>query len=115
MKIETILSKNVKNLRKKAGFTQEELSAVAGVSLSVIHTIEYKTKWPELVTLNLIAKALHVDTSRLFQDDSEIMPKAIREALIKLTAEMNKFQEITEKELFKTPAKKNRIKKTKKP
>ena len=111
MKIETILSKNVKNFSKKAGFTQEELSAVAGVSLSVIHTIEYKTSWPEIGTLEKLAKVFKCDTARLFRDERLFNSENLTKAFIELTQDLQKFQNNVGKEVVRI----NELKKPKKP
>lgn len=67
MKIQAILSKNLKSERKKKDLTQEELAEKAGLSPDAIQMIERKKRWPTLATLEAISKALKVHAVDLFK------------------------------------------------
>ena len=66
--IGTILSKNIKELRKKQGLTQERLAELTGTSYKYIQRIEGKNP-PDVrvTTVVRIAKALKVKPAELIE------------------------------------------------
>lgn len=65
--IAEILGKNIRNLRKEAGWTQEKLAEKAHVSVPFMTQIELARKTPSLDVIENIAKALSVSYARLFK------------------------------------------------
>jgi len=57
--------KNLKQLRKKYGFTQESLAAAAGLDLSHIARMETAKRNPKLTTLMALAHAFGISFSEL--------------------------------------------------
>ncbi len=64
-----LFSKRLKELRKKAGFTQKELGAKVGVTKVSICCYENGTRTPTLDTLIDLANALEVELSYLMGVD----------------------------------------------
>lgn len=65
--IKVKLSKRVKELRKKYGYTQEKLAELSGVSYENIQKIEGKSPHnPQLDTLEKLAKGFKITLSELF-------------------------------------------------
>lgn len=62
-----ILGKNIRNLRREAGWTQEKLAEKAGISVPFMTQIELARKTPSLDVVENIAKALSVSYSQLFK------------------------------------------------
>ena len=62
-----ILGKNIRNLRKEAGWTQETLAEKAGISVPFMTQIELARKTPSLEVIENIAKALSVSYAQLFK------------------------------------------------
>lgn len=60
---------NLKNYRKNAGMTQEELSEHAGLSPDYISLIERGKRYPSLKSLFKIADALKIEAYRLIKFD----------------------------------------------
>lgn len=61
---------NIATVRKEQKFSQEDLAAISGVSLSTISKIEsmkYR-RIPRLIIVFKIAKALEVPMDRIFKD-----------------------------------------------
>ncbi|MAS44133.1 MAG: transcriptional regulator [Rhodobacteraceae bacterium] len=56
----------IKELRKAAGLTQEQLALAAGVTQPIVSQVE-RGRRPSLETLELFAAALHVDVVDLFE------------------------------------------------
>lgn len=73
--IRTILSKNLRELRKEKQLTQVDLAALAGFQEASYNRWETGKSWPEPETISSIAKVLSVPESRLFLDTSIISPK----------------------------------------
>lgn len=64
-----ILGKNIRNLRKEAGWTQEKLAEMAGISVPFMTQIELARKTPSLDVIENIAKALSVSYAQLFKNE----------------------------------------------
>lgn len=59
----------VREIRTRRGLTQEELSALSGVSRGIIHRIESEKNYETTVgTLEAIANALNVSVRYLFKE-----------------------------------------------
>jgi len=65
-----LIGKRIRKLRKKRGFSQEELGAMIGFSQSKISKIE-RGDWDSLSDLRLIAKALGVPIEELVREETE--------------------------------------------
>ena len=68
--IETILSENIKTLRKKLGWSQEQLAEKTGVSAPYITQIEIGKRTPSLDIVEKLASALGVEYKILFEPKS---------------------------------------------
>jgi transcriptional regulator with XRE-family HTH domain len=67
--IVAILGANIRDLRKRAGWTQEKLAEKAGISVPFMTQIELARKTASLEVIENIAKALNVSYERLFKTD----------------------------------------------
>lgn len=56
---------HLKELRKRGGFTQEELADKAGMHFTYVGQIERGLRNPSLVNLHKLAKALKIDGGAL--------------------------------------------------
>jgi len=65
--IEIIISKNIKNLRKKLGWSQETLAEKTGVSAPYITQIEVGKRTPSLEIVEKLALAFGVEYKTLFE------------------------------------------------
>ncbi|MCR5613290.1 helix-turn-helix transcriptional regulator [Treponema sp.] len=72
--IETIVSENIKTLRKKLGWSQEFLAEKTGVSAPYITQIEVGKRTPSLDIVEKLASALGVEYKVLFDTDTENVP-----------------------------------------
>ncbi len=59
--------KRVAEVRKRNGFTPQQVAEHTGMSVVAIAYIETGKRWARLGTLNKIAKTLKVDISELFK------------------------------------------------
>lgn len=66
MDVRTLFGKNVKALRKAAGYTQDEFADLARVARSYMSGIENGKRAPSIVVAAKIAEALSVPLPRLF-------------------------------------------------
>lgn len=66
-KILLAFGKHLKNLRNRAGVSQEELAYSSGISLSQIARIETGRINPTLCTITTLAKFLNVHPSEMMQ------------------------------------------------
>lgn len=65
--IETVISENIKSLRKKLGWSQELLAEKTGVSAPYITQIEVGKRTPSLDIVEKLAFALGVEYKTLFE------------------------------------------------
>ena len=65
--IETVISENIKSLRKKLGWSQELLAEKTGVSAPYITQIEVGKRTPSLDIGEKLAFALGVEYNTLFE------------------------------------------------
>jgi len=66
LNIRDILALNLKENRKKSGFTQEKLAEKAGISAHYLAMVEVSKKFPTPEMLDRIAQALEIETYQLF-------------------------------------------------
>ena len=64
--IRDILARNIKEYRRKNGFSQEKLAEKAGISTPFVAMIEVSRKFPTPNVLDKIAGALNIKTWQLF-------------------------------------------------
>ncbi len=69
--IDTIVSENIKTLRKKLGWSQELLAEKTGVSAPYITQIEVGKRTPSLDIVEKLALALGVEYKTLFETNSD--------------------------------------------
>lgn len=62
-----VFGKNLRRLRKSKGFTQEELANEIDVEISQISRIERGVISTSITNVNVIAKALKIAVSELFE------------------------------------------------
>lgn len=65
-KLPKTLGHKIQKLRKRSGFTQEELSEKVGISRAYMGFIEQGRYSPSLEVLEKLAKALRIKMSELF-------------------------------------------------
>lgn len=63
-----ILRENLKYYRKRTNLTQEELAEKIGCSSKYISSIESKSTFPSPENLDLLAEALKIKPSQLFEE-----------------------------------------------
>ena len=61
-----LLGKRIKELRKKAGYTQEQLAELINIETTSLSGIESGRHFPSLTTIEKIANNLHVELKTLF-------------------------------------------------
>jgi transcriptional regulator with XRE-family HTH domain len=61
MGLKQTVAGNVKRLRQERGYTQEELSALAGINRNYTGMIERRERSPTVDVLEKLAKALDID------------------------------------------------------
>jgi transcriptional regulator with XRE-family HTH domain len=64
--IRDILARNIKENRRKNGFSQDKLAEKAGISTPFVAMIEVSRKFPTPDVLDRIANALNIKTWQLF-------------------------------------------------
>lgn len=69
--IRDLIGKNLKRLRKKAGFSQLDLSGEANLSHTFINDIENGKKWVSCKTIARLCDVFQVEPSQLFFPISE--------------------------------------------
>jgi len=75
LEIRNILAKNLKEQRKKLGYSQERFAEVTGLSIQTINDIEGGRKWVSDKTITKLAKALHVECYQLLIPELVIQNK----------------------------------------
>jgi transcriptional regulator with XRE-family HTH domain len=66
--IDKILAKNIADLRKERGWTQDAMAEHTGLSVTAIARFETCRVWPSLKAVRKIAESFQVSESRLFLD-----------------------------------------------
>jgi transcriptional regulator with XRE-family HTH domain len=64
--IREILANNIKEHRRRYGFSQDKLAEIAGISSQYLATVETCRKFPTPEVLDRIAEALGIETHELF-------------------------------------------------
>ena len=64
--IRNILALNLKEYRRKCGFSQEKLAEKAGISANYLSMVEISRKFPTPEMLDRLAQALDIHTFQLF-------------------------------------------------
>lgn len=71
MRLEVVVGKNIRSLRRAAELTQEELAAEVGVDMRYLGGIERGQENPSLAVIARIAKALGVSASSLLSETKQ--------------------------------------------
>jgi transcriptional regulator with XRE-family HTH domain len=95
--IRDILAGNIKENRRKHGFSQEKLAEKAGLSPQYVAMIELSRKFPSPDVLERIAGALNIETYQLFA-----VPLSVEETIAQLRQDIRSdirqvFGELVEK------------------
>ncbi len=77
--IKTVISENIKLLRKKLGWSQEFLAEKTGVSAPYITQIEVGKRAPSLDIIEKLATALQVEYKVLFEPQDAAKDAALNE------------------------------------
>lgn len=72
LEIKDALSKNMVEHRKRLKMSQVKLAEIVGKSPKTINEIEIGKSWPDHATIQLIAKALGIDETDLFNDPNMV-------------------------------------------
>jgi transcriptional regulator with XRE-family HTH domain len=87
--IREVLAKNIKDYRRKDGFSQDKLAELAGISSQYLATVETCRKFPTPEVLDRLAEALGIETHELFtvastpQNELEKLRQDIIEEVVK--------------------------------
>jgi transcriptional regulator with XRE-family HTH domain len=68
--IREILANNIREHRRKYGFSQDKLAEIANISSQYLATVETCRKFPTPEVLDRLAEALNIDTHELFSFSS---------------------------------------------
>jgi len=92
-----ILAKNLREHRRKCGFSQEKLAEKAGITTQYLGILEIAKRFPSLEVIERLAKAMNIEVFELFLID--FSPRNELELLRKdIVNEMRQtFGEIVEK------------------
>ncbi|WP_300395756.1 helix-turn-helix transcriptional regulator [Henriciella sp.] len=71
MGIRDILRKNLRDYRKGAGYSQEELAHAAGLHRTYVSGVERGVRNPTVEVLDKLAKPLNIPTWKLLDDGQE--------------------------------------------
>lgn len=88
------IGEKLKNLRKKAGYTQESLAEVIGVSRNQLQKYEYGVDGIDTEKLQLLANALSVPVQEFFMSGEEVLPLDTAEKLL-----LDSYRAIPNKEI----------------
>lgn len=69
MRLRSVVSRNLRLLRRKAGISQEELADLTGLDRNTIGKLERELSSPTVDTLESIATALQIDVELLMRRD----------------------------------------------
>ncbi len=100
MDYQTLINKNIKNLRKKSELTQEQFCEKIGISLQGLSNLERNRYQPTAETIDKICKAFKITPIELlieFNDDNESIVKNIISLLSNCSkAKLKKIYKIIE-------------------
>ncbi|MDY6308835.1 MAG: helix-turn-helix transcriptional regulator, partial [Oribacterium sp.] len=74
-----ILAEKIVNLRKQAGWSQEELAEKLGVSRQAVSKWESAQSIPDLNKVLLLSEVFSVSTDYLLKDDSDVPGEVLTE------------------------------------
>jgi len=94
LEIRRILSKNLKEQRKKQGFSQERLAEISGLSVQTINDIENGRKWVSDKTITKLSLALEIECFQLLVPDYQVQNRNKTTSTRKLIALMKKLKKI---------------------
>ena len=77
-----LLGKRIKQIRKNAGYTQEQLSELIGIETGSLSTIESGRSFPSLVTLEKISQTLNVELKAFFDFDTSMTIKDMKKIIV---------------------------------
>ena len=77
-----LLGKRIKQIRKNAGYTQEQLSELIGIETGSLSTIESGRSFPSLVTLEKISQTLNVELKAFFDFDTSMTIKDMKKLIV---------------------------------
>ncbi|USK68336.1 helix-turn-helix domain-containing protein [Peribacillus asahii] len=88
-----MIGKNIKEIRKRRGYTLSDLAEKANISKSYLSNIERDlNKNPSLQIMNKIASVLNVDISSLLKNDTVLdMPLCIEKEWAELVYELKEL------------------------
>jgi transcriptional regulator with XRE-family HTH domain len=69
LEIRSIFSKNIKEQRKKLGFTLEKVAELTGLAVQTINDIEGGRRWVSDKTITKLSAALNIESYQLFIAD----------------------------------------------
>lgn len=72
LEVKDALSRNMVELRRQKKMSQAKLAELIGKTPKTVNEIEGGKSWPDHATVQLIAKALNVDTADLFADPNMV-------------------------------------------
>lgn len=90
--IRGILSRNLKEQRKKIGYSQEKLAEVSGLSVQTINDIEGGRKWVSDKTITKLSTTLNIECYQLLMPDYVIQNKGEATSPRKILGLMKKLQ-----------------------
>jgi len=65
LEISNILSRNLKEQRKRSGYSQEKLAEITGLSVQTVNDIEGCRKWVSAKTITKLSAALQIECFQL--------------------------------------------------
>ena len=90
------LSKNIKELRLKRGWTQEELSKKLGITNKMISFYELGTREPSRKTLLSLAEIFGVSVENLISEEGPSRKDELTRDIKKILIELGIFEEDTQ-------------------
>ncbi|MBI3374984.1 MAG: helix-turn-helix transcriptional regulator [Betaproteobacteria bacterium] len=87
-----LVGARIKELRRQAGLTQEQLAERVGLDSRHLSRLEVGRHYPSLQSLERIARALDVRIVEFFQFPGEVTTATLRNDLIKFAKHANESQ-----------------------
>jgi transcriptional regulator with XRE-family HTH domain len=69
MNLRRVVARNLKQLRRERGLSQEELAGRAGLNRNYVGMVEREENAATVDVLEQLARALNIDAIELFKDD----------------------------------------------
>lgn len=91
-----LLGKRIKEIRKKLGYTQEQLSELIDIETSSLSGIESGRFFPSLHVLDKMSSVIGIELVEFFKFTTVDIPENINEEIVKIIAQQDK----TAKELI---------------